>query len=763
MTPLEIQIKTTADLAAAQRAESALQKVVGVTKEGTAANTEAKAQLAQVSAALNSESAQAIKSKDAIDAASKATKELTGGKSQLSSAVESLTSKVPGLGVAFELIRNPYVQLTAAMVAGIKVFAEKEAAVTSLDAALANSGQMTDAYRGKLQGLADEMESATTIAETRWLKVFTTLTQAGADTSNIEKYTEAVKNLAGLPQFDGNVEGAAQAFANAMKGRTGALSRMGIIIDETKDKTKQLDDIMEQLATRGAGQLETRSKTLHGQFYLLKDAAGDLLGGFGNLLSRTGLLQGALTGLTNILSFLNGIFPPTIDKVQGLSNSLYGQTNAAKEAAQRTKDAGDETGELGSKAATAAPQIDAEAKALERVTAAIIAQRQAQDSMRDAETALALAEVDLKEAAAPQNATNKALANEARAKIKRDAENKKIQVEADRLDEDLEAEENAEKSRQLAENELKRNKQLAEAALAKKSKLAGSPDVVGKKLKSAGDLQRELDELNLALGGSAQEPYQKGGPDGKGGTLDNITGAGKRLIEGYVSVAAVSPKQRELLEQRKAEVEAAQAELPQLIPVHNELMALVKALADIDAALKKQQEKNAADRAEAAPKTQAVKDKQKELGVRGKTAGVRQTKEEIDAERERAAAAAKDLNPFDPASRKKGEDLNTKSTGPIARPVNRGPLETTSGDTRGKSVPQYPRATIPPSAHTPAASNDDYLKARAEKAQADAGKAINLLGQVLGANVMLNDTMLKTLAQFKTQLDNQQKQAENTR
>lgn len=171
-------------------------------------------------------------------------------------------------------------------VSSIKEFAGAETAVAKLDAALGNSGLLNGKYRVELQQFAGEMQQRTGIADESWMEVFTTLTKFGADRSNIRQYTKAVENLAGM--LGGDLATAAFLFGKAMQGSTEMLGRYGIQVDSAKSDTEKLDDVMRQLAARGAGQLEAQGNTLEGNTRKIALAWGDVKEGIGQAIVAMG-------------------------------------------------------------------------------------------------------------------------------------------------------------------------------------------------------------------------------------------------------------------------------------------------------------------------------------------------------------------------------------------------------------------------------------------------------------------------------------------
>ena len=269
----------------------------------------------------------------------------------------------------------------------VSEYAQAEQEMAKLDAALANSASLTADYRDQLQGLAGDLQNSTGIADEKWTAVLTTLTKFGADTSNIEQYSTAVKNLAGF--LGGDVEQAAFLFGKAMQGSTEMLGRYGIEVDKSASQTAQLDSIMAQLAQRGGGQLEAQAGTLTGQWNQLGNATSDIFESFGGLIAQTGLLQGTMENVTFILRAVNDAMGIAVPQTEGLSNRFILQSASAEELKTSTAaylETLKQTTEASSAAAAAA---NVEIESLDRKTDSVLATAKAQK-----ELALAQIEAD---------------------------------------------------------------------------------------------------------------------------------------------------------------------------------------------------------------------------------------------------------------------------------------------------------------------------------------------------------------------------------
>jgi hypothetical protein len=243
--------------------------------------------------------------------------------------------EIPGVGRALELIKNPvalliglFTGLAAAVKGAVAEFAQAEVQSSRLDAALARSGQLTDAYRESLHDLASQMQQTTGIADDQWFAVIRKLTQFGANEGNIGALTDGVKNLAGI--MDGDLQGAATLVARALQGNFEVMSRYGI-------EAKNVTDLLKELSEKGQGQLEARTKTLIGTWENLKNQLNDLREGIGGLINRTGLLKASIDFVAGAFQFWVEAIGNVQDRLPGLTNAVDGSAAAQEKAAAATK------------------------------------------------------------------------------------------------------------------------------------------------------------------------------------------------------------------------------------------------------------------------------------------------------------------------------------------------------------------------------------------------------------------------------------------
>jgi hypothetical protein len=329
MPGINYEIKTAADLRALRSVEDSLRQQVMVAKAAGKDFSVLKAQLDSVSSSIRS-----------IPAPKKFGLEMAGMVQSLP-IVGNFASALNGLGGPITLAIGGLTALAKGAARAIGEFAGAEVKMAKLDAVLAQQGQLTDAYRQKLQGLASDLQAATAIADDQWLDVLSRLSQFGADSSNIEDYAEAVKNLAGIT--GGDIVSAAEMFSKAMSGQFEMFGRLGIRIEKTGTQTEQLNALMLQLAQKGGGVLEAQSKTLTGQWQQLTNSVSDLFEAIGNLISRTRILQAVTWALTGTVQALQNLFPSLIPRLQGLENKFQTAAERAETLREKLRDQAPDT------------------------------------------------------------------------------------------------------------------------------------------------------------------------------------------------------------------------------------------------------------------------------------------------------------------------------------------------------------------------------------------------------------------------------------
>ena len=327
MAELEILIKTRTELAGAQQAAQSLEKLIGAAKVSGKPFADMEAQLARMRGPIDAFKQSHSGLGDAMAGVNEKLREVVPGFGKLQDVFTALTSGAMGYVTAALLAVGAAAKVAAA---GVRAYAEAEERVTKLDAALAQTGQLTEGYREKLQGLAIQLADTTAIADEEWLSALARLTQFGAKPENIDKYAEAVKNLAGI--MGGDIQSAAVAMSRAMGGSFTMFSRLGIHIDDTKGQAEKLAELFKKLADVGGGQLEASTRTLAGQYRFLKMQMGEVFEGIGGFIARTGVLQAVLDATGTAVRFFAEALGRVTPNVAGLVNAAERTTRSVDDA-----------------------------------------------------------------------------------------------------------------------------------------------------------------------------------------------------------------------------------------------------------------------------------------------------------------------------------------------------------------------------------------------------------------------------------------------
>lgn len=298
-----------------------------------------------------------------------------------SKAIEGVAGIIRGPLAAASAVIASLAGAFATLTKAVGEYASAQEKVAKLDAALAQRGLLSGEFRERLQELAGELQATTAVADDEWLEVLRRLVQFGSTPESIGMDVEAVKNLAGIV---GDVSTAANLYSRALQGNYDMFGRYGIAVRDAGTQTDKLRELQEQLARRGAGQLEAQARSLNGQWAQLKNTTSDLLEALGGAIARTGIIQGVLGVLTNVTSAWAEILGGTVEQLDGLTN----QTGDAERALAAYR----------SQMEAVAKLSEAIIKSTKAETEAIRSKQRAIDEVADAQMALDLAQVDEAEA-----------------------------------------------------------------------------------------------------------------------------------------------------------------------------------------------------------------------------------------------------------------------------------------------------------------------------------------------------------------------------
>ena len=394
---LKIKISTTAELAALRAMEADLQrnivKLEALKKAGSAVDQvrldNLKRELASVQGALGDKPFFA----------------------KLGAELQGFAEKIPGVGEVMRALNGATGPLSlafagvSAAVAGagkaISEFATAEAAVTKMDAALANMGMLTAANREQFQKLAQQLQTTTGVARDEWYSVLERLIKTGkVEVDQIETHTTAIKNLAGL--LGGDVATATHLYTMALQGNFSMLGRHGIVLREAGTATEKLAELQRQAAQRGAGILEASTHTLTGAFRAAGHGVAELTVSIGGWLASILPIKPVLQTLGDSLKYWGEQIGGVIPKIDGLENKLGKATTTFPAAENHFRDLAQFTDGL-------ATATEKSATALERETTALTVATKAAEAKLKAQLALQLAELEARhDISEPQKAVERA-------------------------------------------------------------------------------------------------------------------------------------------------------------------------------------------------------------------------------------------------------------------------------------------------------------------------------------------------------------------
>jgi len=394
MPEFEIKIKTPADVSGLKATRDATLAAREAVKDAGGDTTAFDARIRSLDAALNGKTAAAARAVDklkALEAQLRATGQSTDAvKEQIAqlnqqfgvrptgfldragAELSGFVDRLPGVGRLTALFNGSKLAIggvaTALFAAkkGVEEFAQAQDVWAGMDAALAQTGQLTDTNRARINAYAGDLQNLTGIADDTWTSALQGVIQFGGQVGEIDKHADAIKNYAGL--LNGDVAGAAEGYKRALSGNFMMFTRLGFEVDANASKTQNLTRLWEFLAQRGGGQLEARGKTLSGQWLALKNSVGDLFEAFGRWMAQSGVLQSVLYGLGRSAAWL-------AEKLGGVPPALEGLQNAQKKTVQSSDDA--------------AAAADGHATAIDRVKAASDAAKASLDKQRAAAEQLA--------------------------------------------------------------------------------------------------------------------------------------------------------------------------------------------------------------------------------------------------------------------------------------------------------------------------------------------------------------------------------------
>jgi hypothetical protein len=188
----------------------------------------------------------------------------------------------------------------ALLVKVTKAASEQETADARLAIALASVGENTEATRARLAKFIGELENLTTVSDDSIASAVGLLAQIGRlRGEGLERATKAALDLSAALGVD--LQSAAQLVAKAAQGNTAALSRYGIVLDESIPKGQRFEALLKLIEDRFRGTAEAAGKTLSAALQRIQNDWSNLLEATGKAVVENESFRALLEAVSKVL------------------------------------------------------------------------------------------------------------------------------------------------------------------------------------------------------------------------------------------------------------------------------------------------------------------------------------------------------------------------------------------------------------------------------------------------------------------------------
>jgi len=197
---------------------------------------------------------------------------------------------------------NAFRTITSFIGGSVEAFAEAELAAAKLSFSLQKLGPDAERVSQALQAQAAALQSTTAFSDDAIVANQALLATFTQNEAQLKAGTQAAVDFAAATGTD--LRTAFLLIGKAAAGNTAALSRYGIVIDESVDGTDKLAQVLEKLNAQFGGQAQAQALTFSGKMEQLKNQFNDTQEIIGGLFVRftdfIGVLGGGGTALSNV-------------------------------------------------------------------------------------------------------------------------------------------------------------------------------------------------------------------------------------------------------------------------------------------------------------------------------------------------------------------------------------------------------------------------------------------------------------------------------
>lgn len=215
-------------------------------------------------------------------------------------SVDSMNLSWAGFASQLYVVEKAIQPVIHFMTDAVKASIAQEDAVKRLNTAMELQGSFTQKLSSDYQAMADNFQKNTRFADDAILEVMQTLVTIGnVGPTSMERVTKATLDLATATGKD--LPAAAALMAKAATGNVESLGKLGIKVDENTLKSMKFEEALKLIEQRMGGSAQKDIDSFGGSVAQLGNAWGEVLEGFGDLVTKSPEFKGAVKLLTDQL------------------------------------------------------------------------------------------------------------------------------------------------------------------------------------------------------------------------------------------------------------------------------------------------------------------------------------------------------------------------------------------------------------------------------------------------------------------------------
>lgn len=181
---------------------------------------------------------------------------------------------------------------------------EDEKSQVQLAKALQNTTKATDAQIATTENWISTQQMAFGVADTKLRPAVANLARATGDLEKAQKLTTLALDISAATGKD--LESVSLALGKAYNGNIGALTKLGVPLDENIKKTKDFNDVQDKLTQLFGGAAQANAETYAGKLAIVSEKTGELKENIGQLL---------LPEIAKLADFANKTLLPALQQV----------------------------------------------------------------------------------------------------------------------------------------------------------------------------------------------------------------------------------------------------------------------------------------------------------------------------------------------------------------------------------------------------------------------------------------------------------------